>query len=91
MIDFGKGKEVPVRELIRELLDFVDDVIDALDSRKEVAHIHTILERGTSADDQLRVWRETSDVKAVVDRLIETTMENVPREVILSIPSRIHH
>jgi hypothetical protein len=30
MIDFGKGKEVPVRELIRELLAFVDDVIDDL-------------------------------------------------------------
>ena len=28
MIDFGKGKEVPIRDLIRELLDFVDDVID---------------------------------------------------------------
>jgi carboxylate-amine ligase len=82
MIDFGKGKEVPVRELIRELLEFVDDVIDDLRSRKEIRHIHTILERGTSADDQLRVWRETGDVKAVVDRLIETTMENVPREVI---------
>ena len=82
MIDFGKGKEVPVRELIRELLEFVDDVIDDLRSRKEIRHIHTILERGTSADDQLRVWRETSDVKAVVDRLIEMTMENVPREVI---------
>jgi carboxylate-amine ligase len=77
MIDFGKGKEVPVRELIRELLEFVDDVIDDLRSRTEIRHIHTILERGTSADDQLRVWRETSDVKAVVDRLIETTMENV--------------
>src|ERR1041384_4072173 len=82
MIDFGKGKEVPVRELIRELLEFVDDVIDDLGSRKEIGHIHTILERGTSADDQLQVWRETSDVKAVVDRLIEMTMENVPREVI---------
>jgi carboxylate-amine ligase len=87
MIDFGKGKEVPVRDLIRELLEFVDDVIDDLRSRKEIRHIHTILERGTSADDQLRVWRETSDVKAVVDRLIETTMENVPREVI---PVRKH-
>jgi len=82
MIDFGKGKEVPVRELVRELLEFVDDVIDDLRSRKEIGHIHTILERGTSADDQLRVWRETTDVKAVVDRLIEMTMENVPREVI---------
>jgi carboxylate-amine ligase len=81
MIDFGKGTEVPVRELIRELLEFVDDVIDDLRSRKEIRHIRTILERGTSADEQLRVWRETRDINAVVDRLIELTMENVPREI----------
>jgi carboxylate-amine ligase len=81
MIDFGKGTEVPVRELIRELLEFVDDVIDDLRSRKEIRHIRTILDRGTSADDQLRVWRETQDMNAVVDRLIELTMENVPREI----------
>src|SRR5688500_15016756 len=80
MIDFGKGKEVPTRELIRELLWFVDDVIDDLGSRHEVEHINRILQRGTSADEQLQVWRETGDVKAVVDRLIELTMENVPRE-----------
>ena len=79
MIDFGKNKEVPVRDLIRELLDFVDDVLDDLGSRKEVEHIHTILERGTSADEQLRVYRETNDLKAVVDRLIALTVENVPR------------
>ncbi|MFL6228270.1 MAG: carboxylate-amine ligase [Pyrinomonadaceae bacterium] len=79
MIDFGKQKEVPTRDLIRELLDFVDDVLDDLGSRKEVEHIHTILERGTSADEQLRVFEETGDLKAVVDRLIERTVENVPR------------
>ncbi|MDQ3685343.1 MAG: carboxylate-amine ligase, partial [Acidobacteriota bacterium] len=33
MIDFGKQKEVPVRDLILELLEFVDDVLDDLDSR----------------------------------------------------------
>jgi glutamate---cysteine ligase / carboxylate-amine ligase len=81
MIDFGKGTEVPVRELIRELLEFVDDVTDDLRSRKEIRHIRTILERGTSADEQLRVWEETKDLNAVVDRLIELTMENVPREM----------
>ena len=79
MIDFGKQKEVPTRDLILELLEFVDDVLDPLDSRKEVEHIHTILDRGTSADEQLRVYRETNDLKAVVDRLIELTAENVPR------------
>jgi carboxylate-amine ligase len=85
MIDFGKGKEAPVRDLIHELLEFVDDVVDELGSREEIEHIYTILERGTSADEQLRVWRETSDVKAVVDRLIERTMENVPCDASLSL------
>lgn len=80
MIDFGKQKEVPVRDLILELLDFVDDVLDDLGSRKEVEHIHTILERGTSADAQLQVYEETGDLKAVVDLLIKRTMENVPEE-----------
>src|SRR5438067_4284519 len=85
MIDFGKQKEVPTRDLIRELLDFVDDVLDPLGPRKEVEHIHTILERGTSADEQLRVYHETNDLQAVVDRLIELTAENVPQNADLTI------
>ena len=85
LIDFGKQKEVPVRDLILELLEFVDDVLDDLGSRKEIEHIHTILERGTSADDQLRVYNETNDLKAVVDRLIELTTENVPTDLDISV------
>src|SRR5216117_2499386 len=85
MIDFGKQKEVPTRDLVLELLDFVDDVVDDLGSRKEIDHIHTILERRTSAEEQLRVFSETKDLNAVVDRLIELTMENVPRNVNLTV------
>jgi carboxylate-amine ligase len=85
MIDFGKQREVPTRDLIRELLDFVDDVVDDLGSRKEIEHIHTILDRGSSADDQLRVFNETDDLNAVVDRLIDLTMENVPRAESISV------
>lgn len=85
LIDFGKQKEVPVKDLIMELLDFVDDVVDPLGSRQEIEHIHTILERGTSADEQIRVYRETNDLKAVVDRLIELTAENVPIDTSISV------
>src|SRR5712664_635145 len=81
MIDFGKQTEVPVKALILELLELVDDVLDDLGSRKEVEHIHTILDRGTSADEQLRVYKETNDLRAVVDRLMELTLENVPTNV----------
>ncbi len=79
LLDLGKQKEVPARDLIRELLEFVDDVVDILDSRKEIEHIHTILDRGTSADDQLRVFEESGgDFHAVVDMLLKNTLENVP-------------
>ena len=89
MIDFGKQKEVPTRDLILELLDFVDDVVDELDSRKEIEHIHTILERRTSAEEQLRIFAETKDLNSVVDRLIELTMENVPVTTDFSVPAPI--
>jgi carboxylate-amine ligase len=80
LLDLGKQKEVPVKDLICELLEFVDDVVDPLNSRKEIEHIHTILQRGTSADDQLRVYEATGgDLTAVVDMLIKNTMENVPQ------------
>jgi carboxylate-amine ligase len=78
LIDLGKQKEVPVRDLILELLAFIDDVVDELGSRKEIEHIHTILARGTSAEDQLEIYRQTNDLNAVVDRLVERTTENVP-------------
>lgn len=81
LLDLGKQKEVPVKDLIRELLEFVDDVVDELDSRKEIEHIHTILDRGTSADEQLKVFEESGgDFNAVVDMLIKNTMENVPEK-----------
>src|SRR5678815_662428 len=36
MIDFGQETEVPTKELMLEYLDFVDDVLDELESRDEV-------------------------------------------------------
>ena len=56
----------------------VDDVIDDLGSREQIDHIYAILERGTLADEQLQLWRDTADIKAVVDRLIHRTMSSIP-------------
>ena len=73
LIDFGKKEELPTRELILELLDFVDDVLDELGSRHEVEYIHQMLENGTGADRQLKVFRETGDLKKVVDFIVSET------------------
>ncbi len=54
LIDFGKQKEVPARDLIREILDwFIADVVDELGSRKEVEYAYHMLDEGSSADRQL--------------------------------------
>jgi len=73
LIDFGKQTEVPAKDLIHEYLDFVDDVVDELDSREELNYIHTMLERGSGADRQLQIYQETGDLKKVVDYIIEET------------------
>jgi carboxylate-amine ligase len=78
LVDLGKDQELPARTLVRELLEwFVDDVLDELGSRKEVEYAFTILEQGTSADRQIARFRETGDLKAVVDSLIVETADGV--------------
>ncbi|MEW6129257.1 MAG: carboxylate-amine ligase [Acidobacteriota bacterium] len=77
LIDFGIQKEVPVKDLLIELLAFIDEVVDDLGSRKEVEYVHTVIKEGTSADRQLRIYEETKDFNAVVDNLIKETVEGI--------------
>ncbi|HZS71242.1 MAG TPA: carboxylate-amine ligase [Candidatus Acidoferrum sp.] len=77
LIDFGKEAEVPMRELIPELLELVDDVVDDLGSRSAVEYINTMLREGTSAERQLRVFQESGDLKAVVRHLVAETKRGV--------------
>jgi carboxylate-amine ligase len=73
LIDFGRQTEVPERDLLLEYLEFVDDVVDELDSREEIGYIHRILEEGTGADRQLRVFEQTGDLAKVVDYMASET------------------
>jgi carboxylate-amine ligase len=50
-----------------ELLEFIDDVVDELDSREEINYVYEILKNGTGADQQLAVFEETHDLTKVVD------------------------
>lgn len=77
LIDFGKQQEVPTKDLILEFLNFVDNVVDELGSRKEIEYIQTMLEQGTSADRQLKVYEETGDLTKVVDYMVNEMKVNV--------------
>lgn len=77
LIDFGKQIEVPTHDLIHELLGFIDDVVDELGSREECNYVLQILENGTGADRQLQVFRDTGDLKSVVDYIVSETSYGV--------------
>ena len=87
LIDFGKQMEVPERDLIEEYLEFVDDVVDELDSREEVNYIRQIMKMGTGADRQLEVYRRTGDMKAVMDYIIEETELGVDEDETGALPA----
>jgi len=78
LIDFGKRAEVPYAELLDELLEFVDDVVDELGSRKEVYYALEIVKNRPGADRQLKVFEETKDLRAVVDYIISETEHGIP-------------
>jgi carboxylate-amine ligase len=77
LIDFGKEMEVDTRSLILEMLDFVDDVVDDLGSRKELEFISQMLENGTGAERQLKIYEETNDLKKVVEYIVDQTTEGI--------------
>ena len=74
LIDFEEVVELPVSDLMEELLDFIDDVVDDLNSREEVEYVREILKNGSSADRQLNCFQETGKMEDVVDLLIDETM-----------------
>src|SRR5216110_1861067 len=81
LIDFGKQSEMPARDLVLEYLEFVDDVVDELDSREELNYLRQILETGSGADRQLRVFQETGDLKKVVEYMIAETEAGLTESV----------
>jgi glutamate---cysteine ligase / carboxylate-amine ligase len=80
LIDFGRKCEVDERQLIREMLDFLASEIAELGNENEMAHIEKILREGTGADRQLDTWGQTGELRAVVDRIVAETYQDLGQE-----------
>ncbi len=85
LIDLARGEVVDYRELLDEILEFVEPDAIALGCSEEVLGLRNIIEQGTSAHNQLRVFHESvasgqpesEALKSVVDWLIEETTRNL--------------
>jgi carboxylate-amine ligase len=77
LIDFGKEEEVNTRVLIYELLDFIDDVVDPLGSRQQTHFATKMLETGTGADRQLKVYEESGSLTAVMDYIQQQFLHGI--------------
>ena len=81
LVDFGKGRIVPMRDLIEELVDLLAEDAAFFGCSMELEHARTILDRGTSAHRQLAVYNAAMQaglepraaLQRVVDRLIDET------------------
>lgn len=82
IVDFVQNRCIPMRESIHDALDFVDDVVDDLGSRREMDYLRDLLEdpRGTGADRQIAIYKETGSQYAVTQFLIQQTMQGMARK-----------
>ena len=78
LIDFGRQQELPLRDLIEEYLALIDPAVDELGSREAINGVRKIMQRGTGADRQLKVFESSNgDLKAVVDYMAKETREGL--------------
>ncbi|MBV9615101.1 MAG: carboxylate-amine ligase, partial [Ktedonobacteraceae bacterium] len=78
-VDFIHHRRLTMRDSLFELLDFVQDVANDLNSLHELDFIRALLasSEGTGADRQIKAYRETGNVENVVKLLIEQTMHGI--------------
>lgn len=85
LIDFGKGKCVSFEELNEELIGFLMQHAEELGCEKELLHTRTIVQRGSSACQQVEIYegkiaagsKKQDALNAVVDHLISETMYGI--------------
>tara|TARA_B100000287_G_scaffold430923_1_gene487135 strand:+ start:185 stop:1291 length:1107 start_codon:yes stop_codon:yes gene_type:complete len=75
LIDFGKQQEIPFINLFDEMLEFVDDVVDELGTRKKLEFLRDLVKNGTSSDRQLGIYDKNKNINDVVDSLIKETLD----------------
>jgi glutamate---cysteine ligase / carboxylate-amine ligase len=71
---------VPFAELLEEILELIAEDAEALDCVAEVRHARTIVQRGSSSDQQLAVYNSAIAAGAAVDEALAEVVRFLVRE-----------
>ncbi len=82
LLDFGQGKISPFEELVDEILELLKEDAAFFGCERELNHMRTIIQEGTSAHRQVRAYEQAlangmdheSALHSVVDLLIDETL-----------------
>jgi len=79
-IDFVKGRHLPLRDELHEMLDFVEDVVDDLGTRNEITALRKLINdpHGTGADRQIAAYSEQQNIQDVIHMLMQRTVQGLP-------------
>ncbi len=73
----GRRNRMPIAQLVRRTLREIEPHARELGSERELEGVREILERGNSADRQLRIWNANRDIVEVVREIANAT-ESLP-------------
>jgi carboxylate-amine ligase len=76
----GRRNRVPVAQLVRRTLRELEPHARELGSERELEGVRELLDRGNSAERQLRIWNANRDIVEVVREIAEAT-EALPAAV----------
>ena len=75
LVDFGKSKLVPYKHLIDELIELVKEDASELGCIQEVQNIKNIYKAGTSADKQIKIFKneikKSGDTKLALESVVK--------------------
>jgi carboxylate-amine ligase len=81
-VDFGKGMAVPYADLLEELIELTWDDAEKFDCVSEIGHAREILEHGTSAHQQLGVYKAAVEAGAEPDEALKKVVDFLITETV---------
>lgn len=85
LIDFGKGELVSFKDLNEEMIGFLLQHAQALGCERELLHTRTIIERGSSACKQVKIYERETAAGALREDALKTVAQHLVKETMAGI------